>query len=131
MRKAYMILCAMVLSILGASSAMAQKIYRAEVDASMFKAWTSPEPGATVVDEPEAIDGGAATFGCDCNLYREISAGGVVFGNTNVYYLWYADLTGSKQMIINGTKGVQLRVLLNRPAPEEENGAGVCRSLNY
>ena len=114
-----MILFAVVLSVLGASSAMAQKIYRAEVDASMFKAWTSPEPGATEVAEPEAIDGGAAEFGCESNLYREISAGGVVFGNTNVYYLWYADLTGSKQMIINGTKGVQLRVLLNRPAPEE------------
>lgn len=114
-----MILFAVVLSVLGASSAMAQKIYRAEVDASMFKAWTSPEPGATEVAEPEAIDDGAAEFGCESNLYREISAGGVVFGNTNVYYLWYADLTGSKQMIINGTKGVQLRVLLNRPAPEE------------
>ena len=119
MKKTYMILLGLVLSVVGASSAMAQKIYQAELDASMFKAWTGWEAGATVVEEPEAIDDGAATFNCENNLYRQLEGGNVVFGNTNVYYLWYADLTGTKTFYAEGTPGLQLRVLMNRPAPEE------------
>ena len=119
MKKTYMILLGLVLSVVGASSAMAQKIYQAELDASMFKAWTGWEAGATVVEEPEAIDDGAATFNCENNLYKSLEGGNVVFGNTNVYYLWYADLTGTKTFYAEGTPGLQLRVLMNRPAPEE------------
>ena len=53
MRKTYMMLLALVLTMLGVSDAMAQKIYRAELDKSMFKAWTSDQPGATEVTNPE------------------------------------------------------------------------------
>ena len=79
MKKTYMILLGLVLSVVGASSAMAQKIYQAELDASMFKAWTGWEAGATVVEEPEAIDGGTATFNCENNLYKQLEGGNVVF----------------------------------------------------
>ena len=110
-------LVALMLTMLGVSDAVAQKIYQAELDNLMFKAWTSNEPGATVVENPEAIDDGQAKFGCENNFYKELSGGNVAFGNTNVYYLWYADLTGTKTMTFTGTAGVQLRVLLNRPEP--------------
>ena len=102
---------------------MGQKIYRAELDKSMFKAWTSWEAGATEVAEPEAIDNGAATFNCENNLYKTLEGGNVVFGNTNVYYLWYADLTGTKTIYAEGTAGLQLRILMNRPEPVEGGDA--------
>ena len=123
MRKTYLLLLALMFTVMGATVASAQKIYRAELDKSMFKAWTDHQPGATVVENPEAIDNGAAVFDCESNFFKSLSGGNVVFGNTNVYYLWYADLTGTKTMFFKGTAGVQLRVLLNRPEPVEGGDA--------
>lgn len=121
MKKTYMILLAMVLSVLGASTAMAQKIYRAELDASMFKAWNGVGADAQEVEPTSYIGKGGATvdFACEMNLYKEIGAGSLVFGNTNVYSRWYANLTGTKTITFKGTAGVQLRVLMNRPDAEE------------
>lgn len=118
-----MMLMALMFTMLGTTVAMGQKIYQAELDKSMFKAWTSWEAGATEVAEPEAIDDGKATFNCENNLYKSLEGGNVVFGNTNVYYLWYADLTGTKTFYAEGTPGLQLRVLMNRPVPEEGGDA--------
>lgn len=119
-----MMLFALVLTMLGVSDAMAQKIYRAELDKSLFKAWTGYQSGASVVEEPEAIDDGQATFNCENNLYKQLEGGNVVFGNTNVYYLWYADLTGTKTFYAEGTPGLQLRILMNRPEPIEPGTEG-------
>ncbi len=121
MRKAYMMLSALVLTLLGASSVSAADI-RADLDPEMFKAWDSPAAGAQVVAEPEPCpnsDGSSSPFGCEYNMYETIGAGSVVYGNTNVYYLWYADITGTKTMNIEGDAGMQLRILMNRPAAEE------------
>ena len=125
MKKVSLLLFALMLSVLGASDAMAQKIYRAQLDKSMFKAWTSNEPGATVVVNPDPIDDYGNWFGCETNLYKEVEVGNgtVIFGNYNVYYLWYADLTGTQKIHFKGTDGVQLRVLLNRPEPYEGGDA--------
>jgi hypothetical protein len=111
MRKTYMMLLALVLTMLGVSDAMAQKIYRAELDKSMFKAWTSDQPGATVVEEPAAIDvtdekPNGTPFSCDNNLFKELGDWSGIFGNTSAYYLWYADLTGTKTMYFHGTPGL-------------------------
>ena len=124
MKKVSLLLFALMLSVLGASDAMAQKIYRAQLDRSMFKAWTSNEPGATVVANPEPIDDGYFVFNCETNFYKEVGPGSVVYGNTSVYYLWYADLTGTKKMYFKGTDGVQLRVLLNRSEPDGSDSHG-------
>lgn len=118
-----MMLLALVLTMLGVSDASAQKIYRAELDKSMFKAWDGYLAGANEV-EAEPIDDGAATFNCENNLYKQLEGGNVVFGNTNVYYLWYADLTGTKTFYAEGTPGLQLRVLMNRPEPIEPGSEG-------
>jgi hypothetical protein len=58
-------------------------------------------------------------FACDANFYKELGTGAVVFGNGNVYYKWYANLTGTKKIYFTGTKGVQLRILMNRVEPVE------------
>lgn len=48
------------------------------------------------------------------NVGNTVNAGETIAGDGNVYYLTYADLTGSKKIVFEGTPGVQLRVLLNR-----------------
>ncbi|MBQ3752812.1 MAG: glycosyl hydrolase family 98 [Prevotella sp.] len=56
------------------------------------------------------------------DLNKELQAGNLVYGDGNVYYTHYANLTGYDRMVIHGTPGVQLRVLLNRL--EVGNGGG-------
>lgn len=110
---------AAVLLVLGVMNASAVK---ADLDPAMFKAWDGFGKDAKVVENPENCpnsDGTTSPFGCDYKLYENVGAGACVFGNTNVYYLWYADITGTKTITIEGTAGLQLRFLFNRPAPEE------------
>ena len=119
MRKTYMMLLALVLMTLGAVNASAVK---ADLDPAMFKAWNGYLPGAAVVENPEECpnsDGSTSPFGCDYKLYEEVGAGACVYGNTNVYYLWYADITGTQTITITGTPGMQFRILLNRPEQGE------------
>ena len=123
MRKTYMMLVAMVLSVLGATSAFGQKTYKAELDDSMFKAWTSNEPGAQVDPEPAAEPKNNASFNCENNLYKEVGGYGCIWGSSSVYYLWYADITGTKTMTVTGTVGMKIRVMLNRE-PYVEGGTG-------
>ena len=64
---------ALALLMLGATNAMGQKIYRTDVDKSMFKAWTSEQPGAQEVADPQPIDvsdenPNGTAFSCDYNL---------------------------------------------------------------
>lgn len=119
MMKTYKTLLALVLLALGAVSASAVK---ADLDPAMFKGWDSPLPGANVVDEPEAIDDGANKFVCDYRLFEEVGTGVTIFGNQNVYYLWYADVTGTKTLTFEGTPGMQFRILINRAEPNDEGG---------
>ena len=126
MRKTYMMLLALVLTMMGASDVMAQKIYQAKLDKSMFKAW---DGYGAVVNEvtPESYTGkddATVEFACETNFFKELGGGSVVYGNTNVYYKWYANLTGTTKMIFKGTDGVQLRVLFNRPEPDGDDPNG-------
>lgn len=118
-----MMLLALVLTMLGVSDAMAQKIYRAELDKSMFKAWTSDQPGATEDTDPAPEPKSNNPFACESNLYKEVAAYGTIFGSSNVYCLWYADLTGTQKMIVTGTPGMSIRLMLNR-VPFVEGGTG-------
>ena len=56
------------------------------------------------------------------DLNKELQAGNLVYGDANVYYTRYANLTGYDRLVISGTPGVTLRVLLNRL--EVGNGGG-------
>ncbi len=119
MRKTYSMLLSLLAIVLGSVSASAVK---ADLDPAMFKAWDGFGPNANVVADPENCpnsDGSTSPFGCDFKLYEEVGAGACVYGNTNVYYLWYADVTGTNTITFEGTPGMQLRILLNRPEPAE------------
>ena len=120
MRKTYMMLLALVLTMLGVSDAMAQKIYRAELDKSMFKAWNGTGADAQEVEPTSYVGKGDATvnFACETNFYKTLDQGAVVFGNTNVYSRWYADLTGTKKIFFKGDAKTAIRVLMNRPDAE-------------
>ena len=116
-------LLATVLLALGVTNAMA---VTADLDPAMFKAWDGCGKDAKVVENPEECpnsDGTTSPFGCDYKLYETVGAGACIFGNTNVYYLWYADITGTKTITIEGTAGLQLRFLFNRPESGTEDGA--------
>ena len=96
---------------------------RVELEAEMFHAWTSHGPDAEIIEDPEPWSDGA-TFGCGLGYFQNLDAGGVCYGNGNVIWQWYADLTGTKKMHFYGEKGLQMRVLYNR-APYEEGGSDV------
>ena len=115
-----MMLLALVLTMLGVSDAMAQKIYRAELDKSMFKAWNGTGADAQEVEPTSYVGKGDATvnFACETNFYKTLDQGAVVFGNTNVYSRWYADLTGTKKIFFKGDAKTAIRVLMNRPDAE-------------
>lgn len=115
-----MMLLALVLTMLGVSDAMAQKIYRAELDKSMFKAWNGTGADAQEVEPTSYVGKGDATvnFACEANFYKTLGEGAVVFGNTNVYSRWYADLTGTKKIFFKGDANTAIRVLMNRPDAE-------------
>lgn len=113
-------LVALMLTMLGVSDAMAQKIYRAELDKSMFKAWNGTGADAQDVEPTSYVGKGGATvdFACESNFFKTLEAGAVVFGNTNVYSRWYANLTGTKKIYFKGDAGTAIRVLMNRPDAE-------------
>ena len=123
-----MMLVAMVLTVLCATTAYGQRIYQAEIDASFFKAWTSCEPGATEVANPDPIDvtdenPDGAPFRCDNNLYKEVGDWTAIYGSSAAYYLWYADLTGTQKIYFKGTPGFKFWVQFNRQAPTEGGDA--------
>lgn len=114
---------ALALFVLGATNAMGQKTYQAELDRSMFKAWDSHLAGANEVANPDPEPKNNGTFGCEINLYTEVGAYGTIYGSSSVYYLWYADITGTKTLTVTGTPGMQIRVMLNR-GPFLDDGVG-------
>ena len=129
MRKTYQMLMVLAALLLGATSLQAQNLV--ELEAEMFKSWSSPDADAVPTDETAVADDGELS--CAYAIFEQLGAGGLVYGHTNVYYLWYADLTGTNTITFEGTAGLQLRVLMNRPAPEEggdsHGGATVERQL--
>ena len=125
-----MMLFALMLTMMGVTSAMGQKIYQAELDKSMFKAWDGWGADAKEVAEPETVEG--QNISCTYITYKEVGAGKVIFGHDFVYYLWYADITGTKKLTIKATAGMQFRVLFNRPEPVEggDSHGGTTVELN-
>lgn len=119
MKRFTKMLLALTLMLLGGMTANAQN--RIELEDAMFKAWESWEPNSAEVTDPDQLS--AAGFGLENSMYQEVGGGATIYGNSKVYYLWYANLTGTKTMYIEGTTGMVLRVLINRPAPVEGGDA--------
>lgn len=120
MRKAYTLLIALVLSVLGVISVNAASQF-VDLDVKSFRAWDGFGADAKPVapQSYEGKEGAVQNFACDFNLGVQLNEGGVVFGNTNVYYLWYANLTGTRKVYFEGSADTRLRVIMNRVNPTE------------
>ncbi len=84
--------------------------------ADMFKEWDKVEADAQVIGDAVS----------EMGIGVELGAGAMVYGASTVDPLRYADLTAYDKMVIEGTPGVQLRVLMNRALggePGSFNGA--------
>ena len=84
-----------------------------DLTADDYHIWNGCTAWPTVTN---AQGGGAYDLG------KNLEKGSLVYGDVNVYYTHYANLTGYDQLVIYGTPGVTLRVLLNRL--EVGNGGG-------
>ena len=82
------------------------------MDASLFHNWSRPEPGATVK--------GTVSVGT-CNLNTPVSC---AYGDGNVYYLNYADLSNYKYLKLVVLEGTP-RLLFNRQAPNGSDSNGL------
>lgn len=80
-----------------------------ELTSDMFHEWNGVGAGSTIKTE---------TVGTENNIGTAISENNIVYGFSSVNYLHYADLSAYTKMVIHGTPGMQLRVLLNRVAHE-------------
>ena len=74
------------------------------LSADMFKEWDKVEADAQVIGDAVS----------EMGIGKEIGAGAMVYGTSVVDPLRYADLTAYDKMVIEGTSGVQLRILMNR-----------------
>ena len=84
-----------------------------ELTQDMFKVWD----GCTATSQPTDAQPNFAS-----GIGSQLKAGDLVYGNSNVVYLQYADATGYDSLAIVGTPGLQVRVLMNRL--EVGNGGG-------
>ncbi|MBR6589071.1 MAG: hypothetical protein IKK67_01170 [Bacteroidaceae bacterium] len=91
-----------------------------QLTADIFKAWDGVGANAQAT--------GAAN--CESHIGEEVGAGAMVYGTSTVYYLSYADLSAYSKMVIEGTPGVQLRVMLNRLVDEGTVADGNLTEVN-
>ena len=87
----------------------------------MYKGWDGVDDYAKVNNETPAWEGK--------DLPAEVSAGNTVYGHSTVGCYGYADITGATTMRINGTPGVQVRVLMNREYQEDGQGPLVEKTV--
>ena len=86
------------------------------LSADMFKEWDKVGADAQVIGDAVS----------EMGIGKEIGASTMVYGASTVDPLRYADLSAYDKMVIEGTSGVQLRILMNRELggePGSFNGA--------
>jgi len=88
----------------------------AALSADMFKEWDKVGADAQVIGDAVS----------EMGIGKEIGAGAMVYGASTVDPLRYADLSAYDKIVIEGTPGIQLRILMNRALggePGSFNGA--------
>ncbi|MDE5850668.1 MAG: FIVAR domain-containing protein [Muribaculaceae bacterium] len=110
MKKLFTPLLLFLTVLLGGISASAEdEVF--ELTADMFYTWTGFDKDAIKGSQYQDVK---FNIGNDV----ELGGGGVVCGNDDVSNWLFADLTGSSKLIIEGSAGVTLRVMMNR---QEDN----------
>ncbi len=84
-----------------------------------FRAWSQAAPGGTSTTTEYANEIGGNALG----------KGGTFFGDGNVKYLKYADLTGYKFMIIRGTPNAYIQLRINREDEDTQNYVGATENV--
>ncbi len=83
------------------------------LDDDMFHVWDGYGAGAAVVD---ALSPASLPYEYNNNLGVGQVGGGTIIGSSQVHYLSFADLTPYDKLVIVGTPGLGMRVLMNRLA---------------
>lgn len=81
------------------------------LDDDMFHVWDGYGAGAAVVD---ALSPASLPYEYNNNLGVGQVGGGTIIGSSQVHYLSFADLTPYDKLVIVGTPGLGMRVLMNR-----------------
>lgn len=77
-----------------------------DVTTMPFKQWSSPAADAVVVGPAYPAN----------ELGKQMGQGSTIFGDGNVYYLNYVDLTGYTSLKVKASAGAQIRICMNRPS---------------
>ena len=105
MKKFTKSLLTLVLLVLAVGGAKAQDV-ETEVSADMFHTWQGYDADAVITGDADV----------EINYGIALGGGNVVCGTGSVFNTVYADLTGGSKLVCEGTKGLVLRVMLNRQA---------------
>lgn len=76
-----------------------------DLNLGMFHVWNGCSATSTVLPDD--------AFG-EIHLGEVIGGWSLIYGNVDVWYNRYADITGYDKLVINGTPGMTLRILINR-----------------
>ena len=76
-----------------------------DLNLGMFHVWNGCSATSTVLPDD--------AFG-EIHLGEVIEGWNLIYGNVAVWYNRYADITGYDKLVINGTPGMTLRILINR-----------------
>ena len=122
--------------VLGAKDDLYGKYTLKDRDANRYSLIQNVKYAATnmgnifqVWDRSDALASSTGTANATFNVGNgtTFNPGDLVAGTGDVQYLTYADLTNYSKMVISGTEGMQLRVLLNRQ--ESNSGPYVERTV--
>lgn len=83
-----------------------------DVTALPYKKWSSADADAVVVDNAYPAN--------ECG--KAMGQGSTIFGDGNVHYLNYVDLTGYTSLKVKASAGAQVRICMNRLADPENKG---------
>lgn len=76
-----------------------------DLNIGMYHVWNGCTATSTVLPDD--------AFG-EIHLGEVLGTWSLIYGNTDVWYNRYADITGYDKLVINGTPGMIMRVLINR-----------------
>ncbi len=95
------------------------------LDDDMFHVWDGRGAGAAITATPltDKDDPAYSTYAYYNNLGVGLDGGGTIIGSSTVHHLAYADLSAYDKLIIIGTPGLGMRVLMNRMAKGESSGS--------
>lgn len=85
-----------------------------------YKEWSSPTADAVVVGPAYPAN----------ELGKQMGQGSTIFGDGNVYYLNYVDLTGYTALKVKASAGADIRICMNRPSDGGTLAVDLTKTVN-